>query len=119
PHIAGAIFNQQDLYRHAVTSDDVHIFLSVPCMVNRNVDPWPSCDSTEIAPPCLSTIFLQIASPIPVPANSSRLCSRWNITKIISKYCGSIPSPLSRTEKVHFAPPFLLAEMCIFGVPAL
>ena len=61
--------------------------------------PCPSSDSTQMLPPCRSTIFLQIARPMPVPANSSRLCSRWNMPKILSKYCGSIPSPLSLHRK--------------------
>jgi hypothetical protein len=37
--------------------------------VKKNVDPLPGVDSTQILPWCLSTIRLQIASPIPVPAN--------------------------------------------------
>ena len=79
------------------------------------VEPCPGCDSTEMLPPCRSTIFLQMANPMPVPANSSRLCSRWNMPKILSKYCGSIPSPLSCTENIHCFPPFLAAEMWTFG----
>ena len=74
-----------------------------------------AADSTEMLPPCRSTIFLQMAKPMPVPANSSRLWSRWNMPKILSKYCGSIPSPLSFTENIHFLPPFLAAEMWILG----
>ena len=42
-----------------------------------------------MVPPWRSTIFLQMANPMPVPANSSRLCSRWNMPKILSKYCES------------------------------
>ena len=34
---------------------------------NQNVAPWPGWDSTQMVPPCRSTIFLQIASPMPVP----------------------------------------------------
>ena len=52
----------------------------------ERIEPCPGWDSTEMVPPCRSTIFLQIASPMPVPANSSRLCSRWNMPKILSKY---------------------------------
>lgn len=69
-------------------------------------------------PPCRSTIFLQIASPIPVPANSSRLWSLWNIPKIRVKYLGSIPNPLSFTAKLHPLSPFLAAETCTFGMSA-
>jgi signal transduction histidine kinase len=77
------------------------------------------CDSTEMSPPCRSTIFLQMANPMPVPANSSRLCSRWNMPKILSKYCGSIPSPLSRTENIHFLSPSSAAVTCTLGIPGL
>jgi 3-methyladenine DNA glycosylase AlkD len=38
--------------------------------------PFPGSDSTQILPPCRSTIFLQIDKPIPVPEYSERLCSR-------------------------------------------
>jgi len=38
---------------------------------------------------------------MPVPANSSLLCSRWNMPKILSKYWGSMPRPLSSTVKRH------------------
>ncbi len=40
--------------------------------VKRNVVPSPSFDSTQILPPWRSTIFLQIARPMPVPGYSSR-----------------------------------------------
>src|SRR5665647_224939 len=61
----------------------------------------PSSDSTHICPPCLSTIFLQIASPMPVPGYSSFLCSLLKTSKIFPEYCGSIPIPLSCTENNH------------------
>src|SRR6516164_6224115 len=34
---------------------------------NVNVEPWPGCDSTQILPPCISMMRLDIASPRPVP----------------------------------------------------
>ena len=37
-------------------------------IVKRNVEPFPSADSTHIRPPWRSTIRLQIARPTPVPA---------------------------------------------------
>ena len=76
PDIAGAVFNQQNFYGHTFSSDQFHQFLSLPARANRNVDPCPGSDSTEMLPPWRSTIFLQMAKPMPVPANSSRLCSR-------------------------------------------
>ena len=35
--------------------------------VNAKVDPWPGCDSTQIRPPCISMMRLDMASPKPVP----------------------------------------------------
>src|SRR6516165_1577818 len=35
--------------------------------VNTNVEPFPSCDSTQIRPPCISTMRFDMASPRPVP----------------------------------------------------
>ncbi len=95
------------------------VFLSPSARAKRKVEPCPGCDSTEMLPPWRSTIFLQMASPMPVPANSSRLCRRWNMPKILSKYCESIPSPLSLTENTHFFAPFLAAETCTRGTPGL
>src|SRR5215813_1603544 len=70
-------------------------------IVNKNVAPWPHCDSTQIRPPWRSTIFLQIANPMPVPGYSLRECNRWKIWKIRSACCGSRPMPLSSTENTH------------------
>src|SRR5712692_10871806 len=72
--------------------------------VNLNVDPFRGSDSTQIRPPCCSTIFLQMANPIPVPSYSSRLWSRWKIRKIRSRYFASMPTPLSCTENTHSRP---------------
>src|SRR5215467_9215859 len=35
--------------------------------VNANVEPRPTCDSTQIRPPCISMMRLEMASPKPVP----------------------------------------------------
>ena len=43
-------------------------------IVKKNVEPFAGSDSTQIRPPWRSTIFLQFASPIPVPG-LSRLVS--------------------------------------------
>src|SRR5476649_2210720 len=123
PDVSGTVFDQKDLNCGTLSfggfHNFLHNFLSLSVKANRNVDPRPGCDSTEILPPCRSTIFLQIAKPIPVPANSSRLCSRWNMPKIFLKYRGSIPRPLSCTANIHFFPLFLAAEICTLGTPAL
>src|SRR5271163_692715 len=80
PDISGTVFDEQNFYWHTVTSigttADIHEFLSVPSREKRKVEPSPSLDSTAMLQPWRSAIFLQIARPMPVPANSSRLCSR-------------------------------------------
>jgi hypothetical protein len=35
--------------------------------VNENVEPLPGIDSTQMRPPCISTIRFDMASPSPVP----------------------------------------------------
>ena len=35
--------------------------------VKEKVEPWPGADSTQIRPPCISTMRLEIARPRPVP----------------------------------------------------
>ncbi len=35
--------------------------------LKENVEPWPTCDSTQILPPCISMMRLDMASPKPVP----------------------------------------------------
>src|ERR1700734_896969 len=117
PDITRTVFYQENLYGHTFSSDSFDGVFSLSPKTKEKVEPWPTRDSTEIPPPCRSTIFLQIANPTPVPSNSSRLCNRWNMPKIFSKYCASIPSPLSSTENIHFFWPFIEAEMCTRGTP--
>src|SRR5262249_19297051 len=91
-HVAWIIFDEQNFDRPTARAGHV---AQLEGSVNSKVVPAPGCDSTWIVPPCRSTIFLQIARPIPVPGYSARECSRWKRTKIRSTYCGSIPIPLS------------------------
>ena len=60
--------------------------------------------SALIDPSWCSTTLRAIARPMPVPGNVSRVCRRWNIPKIRSAYCGSMPIPLSSTAKRQTAP---------------
>src|ERR1700675_5016749 len=46
---------------------DITCCSTVTGSVKENIDPWPTCDSTQILPPCSSIIRLDIASPSPVP----------------------------------------------------
>src|ERR1700693_498130 len=66
--------------------------------VNLKVEPEPDCDSTQILPPSRSTIFLQMARPMPLPAYSERACKRWKTIKMFCAYSGAIPIPLSLTR---------------------
>src|SRR3984893_16195679 len=112
PDIAGAVLNQKNFDSFRVHSNQLH-HLSFPSgRVKEKVEPFSGCDSTQILPPSRSSIFLQMANPIPVPLNSLGPCNRWKRMKILSKYRGSIPKPLSRTEKIHSLQPFFVAETC-------
>src|ERR1700690_2021195 len=112
PDIARAIFNQKNFHGRGVCSNRFHQFPSLSGRAKQKVEPFSGCDSTQILPPSRSTIFLQMAKPIPVPLNSCCPCNRWKIMKIFSRYWGEIPKPLSRTEKIHSLPPFFVAERC-------
>src|SRR5688572_24756736 len=68
PGVTGAVFDQQHLDRQTTASDRFHDCPLLPVRANRNVEPRPGSDSTEMLPPCRSTIFLQIDKPMPVPA---------------------------------------------------
>src|SRR5580658_2763566 len=74
--------------------------------VNLKVEPCPASDSTQIFPPQCSTIFLQMANPIPLPRYSVRVCRRWKTTKIFSACSGAMPIPLSLTLNNHCSPAF-------------
>ena len=52
--------------------------------MKRKVDPSPGFDSTQIRPPCRSTILAQVARPRPVPGNSSPSCNRRKAAKFSS-----------------------------------
>src|ERR1035438_8380644 len=86
-------------------------------MENLKVDPRPGSDSTQMRPPCLSTIVLQIAKPTPVPARELP-CRRLNTPKTYSLYSAGIPMPLSHTLSTHSSP-FCSAVMRITGASSL
>src|SRR5208282_4772872 len=75
-------------------------------IVNLKTEPRPDCGSTQILPPQCSTIFLQMASPIPLPGYSARVCRRWKTTKTFSACSGPMPLPLSLTLNNHCSPAF-------------
>jgi len=76
PDVPRTVFEDENLDGLASGSNRVHAFPLLSSNPKWNVEPCPIWDWTEMLPPCRSTIFLQMANPIPVPSNSSRLCSR-------------------------------------------
>src|SRR5262249_25922891 len=65
----------------------------------RNVDPLPSVDSTQMRPPCISTICLAMARPNPVPplALVIELSIWWNFSKILPLSGGGMRGGVSLT----------------------
>src|SRR5665213_2408183 len=68
--VSGRIFYDQDFNVVLFRYDHFQSFLFGK--VKKKVAPELGWDSTQIRPPCRSTMRLQIASPIPVPEYSSR-----------------------------------------------
>jgi hypothetical protein len=71
PDITGIVFDQENLCGHTPLLRRAFVVFS-PFLPKqkRKVEPCPGCDSTEMLPLCRSTIFLRMANPMPVPANS-------------------------------------------------
>ena len=67
--VAGTVFDQQDFNRAPplVVIDYVCFIAEVSGREKKNVEPRPGSDSTQMAPSWRSTIFLQMARPMPVP----------------------------------------------------
>src|SRR5207245_4408010 len=69
--VAGTVLDEQDLHwaAHAVGAVGVHAS-PAPLdlgMLKEKVAPFPGSDSTQIRPPCRSTMRLHTARPMPVP----------------------------------------------------
>jgi hypothetical protein len=64
-HVAGVVLHQQD-------RAGAHCASLAAGRVKQKRLPPPARDSAQIVPPCRSTTFLAIDSPIPVPGQSSR-----------------------------------------------
>src|SRR6516165_4739498 len=58
------VFDHQNALAHAAAST---CRSTITGSVNVKVEPWPSCDSTQIRPPCISIMRFDMASPKPVP----------------------------------------------------
>src|SRR5580704_6838676 len=57
------VLDDQDALAHAASI----ISSTWTGSTTRNVEPWPNTESTEIVPPCISTMRFEIARPRPVP----------------------------------------------------
>src|ERR1700730_10917307 len=104
-HVIRVVFDQKDLDALA------NAHRAGPAqsgIVRLKIEPPPGAGSCHNSPPSRSTILLDRARPIPVPGYVAP-CRRWNIRNADSTCCGSIPMPLSRTEKRQAAAS-LLAE---------
>src|SRR5215831_3621181 len=83
-HVAFVVLDQQQL-RGSTKRARYGVNHSEPSWqrltLNENVEPAPGEDSTDIRPPRLATILLQIANPMPAPEYSLAVCSRLNGSK--------------------------------------
>src|SRR5687767_13791912 len=88
--------------RHFPSAVDDNNYWVFDGIAKQKVAPSPGADlSTQIRPPYCSTIRWQIDNPIPLPGYRSRPCRRLKISKICCENFGSMPIPLSTTEKTH------------------
>src|SRR5262249_13297368 len=90
------ILHHQNALAHAVSTCRSTITGSV----KANVEPCPSCDSTQILPPCISMMRLDIASPKPVPPflRVMALSACWNSWNSLAWTAAEMQGPVSRTE---------------------
>ena len=65
--------------------------------VNQKLDPFPGSDSTPISPPIISTSFLEMAKPSPVPPNFRVvvISACWKDSKRRPRCSGVSPIPVS------------------------
>jgi hypothetical protein len=104
------LLDQHPVFRIVVGVQDGDRFpepahVGSPCNVCGNVmtnfAPMPRVLLAVILPLWRSTIFRQIARPMPVPSYSLRPCKRWKIWKMRSRYFSSKPTPLSSSTICH------------------
>src|ERR1051325_1709818 len=112
--IARVVLHQQDLNGRAAIHHGHSFFGSVKWTVLRA----PGVEVPQMRPPWRSATFLQMARPMPVPGYSPMACSRWNSMKMRSKYCGSMPMPLSATLMCH-SPASSCAPTWMWGARSL
>src|SRR5262249_32108767 len=84
----------------------------------------PGVDSTQMRPPCISTICLAMARPSPVPplALVRELSTWWNCSKMRPCWSSGIPGPESVTETAKWpfrAPAAILTSPASVNLMAL
>jgi hypothetical protein len=95
--VAGSVRGLMASYAAAEAWYDAGTFCT-PSKSKKNVAPWPTELSARMRPPCRWIIRCTVASPMPVPGNSSSRWRRWKAPKSLSAYRISNPPPLSRTK---------------------
>ena len=119
PDIAGAVFDQQDL-RWRMSVPPIRASRVQPRRRpgrSGTSNPAPAADSTEMVPPWRSTIFLQMASPMPVPANSSRCAAAGTCRRSFRSTAGRFPGRCPAPRRPISARRSWSAETCTSGVP--
>ena len=71
--------------------------------VKQNVEPFPTTDSTQIVPPCISIIRFEMASPRPVPPllARDRIVGLLELLEQLAWSALEIPGPVSRTATLN------------------
>src|SRR5690606_16509007 len=90
-HVHFRVLDEQDTDRRARGVPVRHQFapsgnvsISSGASVKKNAAPLPGAASAQIRPPWRWTMRCTVASPMPVPGNSSVLCRRWNAPNSLS-----------------------------------
>src|SRR5665213_4114112 len=110
PSIIFVVLDHQDSLRHGAPTCRSTWMGSV----NENEEPWPNSDSTQMNPPCISMMRLDIARPRPVPPflRVAEFSACWNSSNILDCSASAIPGPVSLTAIVN-EPPSSLAVILI------
>src|SRR5215471_8580138 len=92
------VLHHEDAFRHACAAWRSRAIGSV----NEKVEPDPRVDSTQMRPPCISTMRLAMDRPRPLPplVRVGEPSTCWNSAKMRAWSAWSMPGPVSRTAIV-------------------
>src|SRR5262249_44219221 len=93
--------NEQEVRRrHRFAAQARFPFSRRKGIAKKNVEPCPNSLSAQMRPPCISTNFLVMLSPRPVPPNSLVMVASAcrNSANMLSSWCWGIPMPVSATR---------------------